>query len=132
APDAPPGLDQLDTLVERMRGAGLPVELRVEGLRRTLRPGLDLAAYRIVQEALTNTLKHARGARTDVAVRFMERELRLEVIDAGGAAAPDAQGAGRGLAGMRERVAAHGGELEAGPRPEGGFAVRALLPLDPG
>jgi signal transduction histidine kinase len=131
ASDAPPGLDQVEALVERMRGAGLPVELRIDGARRSLPPGLDLAAYRIVQEALTNVLKHAPGARTEVLVRFLERELRLEVVDAGGVDAPEAVGAGRGLAGMRERVAAHGGELDAAPLAEGGFAVRVRLPLAP-
>jgi signal transduction histidine kinase len=127
----PPGLDRVEALVERMRGAGLPVELRVDGARRDLPPGLDLAAYRIVQEALTNAIKHAPGARTEVVVRFLERVLELDVVDAGGVAGPAAPGAGRGLAGMRERVAAHGGELEAGPLPGGGFAVRARLPVGP-
>jgi signal transduction histidine kinase len=124
-----PGLDQVPALAERMRAAGLPVDLRIEGPRRELSPGLDLAAYRIVQEALTNVLKHARGARTDVLVQFSDGELRLEVVDAGGQAAADATGAGRGLVGMRERAAAYGGVLEAAPRPGGGFAVRARLPL---
>ncbi|HXM57837.1 MAG TPA: histidine kinase [Candidatus Dormibacteraeota bacterium] len=129
AVEGQPGLDQLEALVTRVRGAGLPVELRVEGHRRPLPSGLDLSAYRVVQEALTNVLKHARGARAEVVARFEERELRLEVVDSGGMAAPDAAGAGRGLVGMRERVAACGGELDAGPRPEGGFAVRARLPI---
>jgi signal transduction histidine kinase len=133
-----PGLDQLDGLAERMRAAGVPVELRVEGPDGELPAGLELAAYRVVQEALTNVLRHAPGATARVEVARGERELRLEVLstlpttpDAGPAPAPDVQGAGRGLVGMRERVAAYGGELDAGPGDDGGFAVRARFPLDP-
>jgi signal transduction histidine kinase len=129
--DPQPGLGQLDALVGRVGEAGQPVALRVEGTPRALPPGLDLTAYRILQEALTNALKHARGARTDVLVGFDEHELRLEVLDAGTASGAVANGTGRGLAGMRERVAVFGGSLETGDRPEGGFAVRARLPLRP-
>jgi signal transduction histidine kinase len=111
-----------------MRGAGLAVDLRVEGVR-PLASGLELAAYRIVQEALTNVLRHAQGARTEVLVRVTDAELRLDVVDSGGTSVRGGDGAGRGLLGMRERVTAYGGELEAGPRPEGGFAVRARLPI---
>jgi signal transduction histidine kinase len=125
-----PGLQQLGELVEHVKLAGLPVELQVVGAPRTLPPGLDLAAYRIVQEALTNALKYAAGASTHVDVEFEEHELRLEVVDSGGLTADSANGAGRGLLGMQERVAMYGGDLEAGPRTEGGFAVRARLPLD--
>jgi signal transduction histidine kinase len=125
-----PGLDQLDQLVERVGQSGLAVDLQIEGSPRPLSPGMDLTAYRIVQEALTNALKYASGARTQVLVKFGQGELRLEVLDAGGARLDGANGAGRGLLGMRERVAIYGGELEAGQRPEGGFAVRARLPLE--
>jgi signal transduction histidine kinase len=107
--------------------------VRVAGTPRPLPAGLDLTAYRIVQEALTNALKHAGGAACDVLVEFGDRELRLEVVDVGGSpAAAIGGGAGRGLLGMQERVAAYGGELSAGRRPEGGFAVRARLPLPVG
>lgn len=125
------GLGQLQALVERVAGAGLPARLEIAGSPRPLPAGLELTAYRVIQEALTNAFKHAPGARTEVTVTYSARELRLEVVDAGGVADPDATGAGRGLLGMRERVAVYGGELEAGPRAEGGFAVRARLPLDP-
>ena len=126
-----PGLGQLDRLVERVGQAGLPVDVRIAGTPRPLPPGLDLTAYRILQEALTNALKYASGAPTDVLVEFDDRELRLEVVDHGGQTAPGARGSGRGLLGMHERVAVYGGHLEAGRRPEGGFAVRARLPLQP-
>jgi len=124
-----PGLGQLDTLAERVSSAGVPVAVRIEGERRQLPPGLELCAYRIVQEALTNALKYAHGARAEVTVAFREHELQLEVLDGGGATLASASGSGRGLLGMRERVAAYGGELEAGHRPDGGFAVRARLPV---
>jgi signal transduction histidine kinase len=126
-----PGLGQLDVLVERVGAAGLPVEVRVQGSPRPLPPGLDLTAYRIVQEALTNALKYAKGAQTEVVVEFGDGELKLEVRNAGGDLLPANAGSGRGLLGMRERVSVYGGELEAGGRPEGGFAVRARLPLQP-
>jgi signal transduction histidine kinase len=127
-----PGLGQLDALVERVDAAGIPVDLRIVGAPRPLPPGLDLTAYRIVQEALTNVVKHAAGARTEVVVEYGDRDLRLAVVDAGGTGTPGARvGAGRGLLGMHERVAAYGGDVEALPRPEGGFAVRARLPLEP-
>jgi signal transduction histidine kinase len=129
--DPEPGLGQLDRLVDRVTTAGLQVDVRIEGVPRPLTPGLDLTAYRILQEALTNTLKHAPGSRTRVAIQFLEHELQLEVVDSGGSPAPNAVGAGRGLIGMRERVTVYGGELETGHRPDGGFAVRARLPLQP-
>lgn len=126
-----PGLDQLDSLVRRVGEAGLPVTLHVEGRTRPLPPGLDLAAYRVVQEALTNALKYAGLARTDVILDYREDELKIEVLDDGpGRSAAAGTGAGQGLVGMRERLALYGGTLEAGPRLERGYAVRAWLPLD--
>ena len=123
-----PGLDDLPSLVERVREAGLPVELHVDGDRRELPVGIELSAYRIVQEALTNALKHAGQARASVHVRYGRDSLELEIVDDGpGAQAPVVSG-GHGLVGMRERVALYGGRLDAGRRPTGGFAVRVLLP----
>jgi signal transduction histidine kinase len=124
-----PGLDQLQPLIERMAQAGMSVDLQVDGASRPLPPGLDLTAYRIVQEALTNTLKYAHGAETHVRLAFADDELQLEVLDAGGATGSGANGSGRGLIGMRERVAMYGGDLEVGPLAEGGFRVKARLPL---
>jgi signal transduction histidine kinase len=125
-----PGLAQLGVLVERLRQTGFPVELRREGTPQALQPGIELAAYRVIQEALTNALRHAGGPPTRVVVRYGEGRLDLEVRNARGSAAPAAEGAGRGIVGMRQRVAVYGGELEAGPLPDGGFAVRARLPLN--
>ena len=123
-----PGLGDLPTLITQVREAGLPVELRVEGERRELPVGIELSAYRIVQEALTNALKHAGEARASVNIRYGVDSLELEIVDNGaGAQAPVASG-GHGLAGMRERVALYGGRLDTGRRPSGGFAVRVLLP----
>jgi len=113
-----------------VREAGLPVALTVTGAPRPLPASLDLTAYRIVQESLTNTLKHAGKTRATVTVRYEERALAIEVLDEGRGVTPATAGGGRGLLGMRERVATFRGELEAGPRPEGGFGVRARLPLD--
>jgi signal transduction histidine kinase len=125
-----PGLDQLDALVARVKQAGLPVDVRVDGSRpRDLSPGLDLTAYRIVQEALTNTLKHANGATAAVHIEYGAHDLRVEVVDSGGTVLTERGGSGRGLLGMRERVALYGGQLDAGQRPGGGFAVRASLPV---
>jgi signal transduction histidine kinase len=125
-----PSLDRLGELIESVRAAGLPVELAVSGERRPLDPGVELSAYRIVQEALTNTLKHARGARSLVTVTYGPAALELNVEDHGGAGDGDLadSGQGRGLIGMRERAALYGGELEAGPSATG-FRVRARLPL---
>ncbi len=130
APQPMPGLDRLGELIESVRAAGLPVELSVTGERRDLDPGIELSAYRIVQEALTNTLKHARGARSLVNVTYGPSTLELDVEDVGGTGAGDLAdaGQGRGLIGMRERAALYGGELEAGPSATG-FRVRARLPL---
>ena len=127
--DVAPGMSQLETLCRQVREAGLPVELAVEGEARPLPASLDLTAYRIVQEALTNTLKHAGKTRATVRVRYEEQALAIEVLDEGRGVTPATAGGGRGLVGMRERVATFRGELEAGPRPEGGFGVRARLPL---
>jgi signal transduction histidine kinase len=128
--DPQPGVAQLAPLVESVRRAGLPVEVRVEGIDRPLPPGVDLSAYRIVQEALTNSVRHAGPARATVVLRYGERDLELEVVDDGRgvrAGGPD----GHGLAGMRERIALLGGELAVGAAPGGGFAVRARLPIEP-
>ncbi len=127
--DVTPGMSQLETLCGQVREAGLPVQLIVEGEARPLPASLDLTAYRIVQESLTNTLKHAGKTRATVTIRYEERALALEVLDEGRGATPATAGGGRGLLGMRERVATFRGELEAGPRAEGGFGVRARLPL---
>jgi signal transduction histidine kinase len=124
-----PGLAGVDELARQMREAGLPVSVRVEGEPRPLPPGVDLSAYRIVQEGLTNALKHAGPATAEVLVRYREREIEVEVRDDGRGRGPASNGGGHGLLGMRERVALYGGELSAGPRPEGGFALVARLPL---
>jgi signal transduction histidine kinase len=129
APQA--GIAQLHALVAGVREAGLEVELAVEGDCDGLPAAVELSAYRIVQEALTNALKHAVGAHARVCVRREPGALTIDVDDDGAAPVAGAPaGAGRGLIGMRERVALFGGELRAGPRAEGGFAVQARLPLD--
>jgi len=128
-----PGLQRLGELLEEVRSAGLSVELSVEGERRPLDDGIELSAYRIVQEALTNTLKHARGARARVLLGYGARALDIEVTDVGGAGERDlgdGSAGGRGLVGMRERVALFGGDLEAAPI-AGGFRVHARLPIEP-
>ncbi|WP_026401783.1 sensor histidine kinase [Actinomadura rifamycini] len=123
------GLDRLDDLVERARSAGLPATVTVRGARRELPDEVDRAAYRIVQEALTNVSRHAGGAAAAVRIDYGDGELVVQVDD-DGKADPDAPPVpGTGLLGMRERVAALGGRLRAEPRPEGGFRVRAELPL---
>ena len=132
-----PGLGQLQPLIDRLTAAGLPVELKVGGVPRALPPGLDLAAYRVVQEALTNVLKHAGKPGTTVRLDYREADLVVEVTDAGrpipaaGPAVSTVPGSGRGLLGLRERIALYGGELDARPRPGGGWLVRARLPVDP-
>src|SRR5918911_4171333 len=124
-----PGLDDVATLVGQVREAGLPVELTVEGERRELPAGIELSAYRIVQEALTNALKHAGDAHAQVSIRYGADSLELEILDDGGRAQDGAtRGGGHGLVGMRERVALYGGRFDASRRPGGGFAVRAKLP----
>jgi len=125
----PPGLRDLDQLLARIRDAGLPVELVVEGTPVDLAPGVDLSAYRIVQEALTNALRHAGASGARVRIGYGERELKIEISDGGGR--PAAIGTeGLGLVGMRERAALVGGRLEAEPRSGGGFVVRARLPTE--
>ena len=123
-----PGLDRLDELVRSIRESGLEVGVTIEGKPRELARPLDLSAYRIVQEALTNTLKHAHASRAEVALRYGDSELAVEVHDDGVGVA-NGDGHGSGLIGMRERVAVFGGALSAGPAPGGGFAVVARLPL---
>jgi signal transduction histidine kinase len=123
-----PSLEHLDKLVEQVREAGLPVELRVEGDPLPLPAGLDLTAYRLVQEGLTNALKHARAQHAEVLVHYSDGHVELTVSD-DGRGAGDRDGGGHGLVGMRERVTVYGGELEAGPRPEGGYRLRARLPV---
>jgi signal transduction histidine kinase len=125
-----PGLDQLDFLVEQIERAGLPVKLDIEGEPVPLPAGLDLCAYRIVQEGLTNALKHAGPAHAQVHLRYRPRALQVKVRDDGhGTAQPNGEGAGHGLIGMRERVALYGGRIETGPADGGGFEIRAELPL---
>jgi signal transduction histidine kinase len=128
-----PSVRHLDALVHQVVDAGLPVALEIEGEPRPLAAGLDLSAYRIVQEALTNTLKHAGPATARVRLCYGDRDLELQVTDDGrGGAADRTNGPrGHGLIGMRERVALYGGELTVGPRRGGGYEVRATLPLQP-
>ncbi len=146
-----PGLDRLGPLVDRISFAGLPVEVRVSGEPRPLPEGIDVTAYRIVQEALTNALRHGDGGKAEVTVRYADHALRVEILntgpsvltrtapvasgpDGGGAAPAPAgrrgEGTGRGLLGLRERVAVYGGDLDARRRLGGGFRVRARIPLD--
>ena len=124
-----PGLQHLDHLIAQVVEAGLPVTLRVEGERTPLPPGVDLSAYRIVQEGLTNALKHAPGSHAEVIIRFLENKVNLEIADDGTEIGVE-DGLGQGLVGMRERVALYGGTLEAGPREGGGYVLRAELPVE--
>ncbi|GAA4896998.1 sensor histidine kinase [Stackebrandtia albiflava] len=126
-----PDLNRLTGLAARVREAGTPVELLVTGERRRLPPGVELAGYRVVQEALTNTVKHAAGAEARVVVDYGADRLRLEVTDSGGDTATDVKrGDGRGLLGLSERLGVYGGTLAAGPRPLGGYRVEAVIPLE--
>ncbi len=127
-----PGMDEITALVDRVRDAGLPVDLVVDGPIAALPAGMELAAYRIVQEALTNTIKHSGpGATAQVAVRCRHDELEVRVNDDGaGIRSPDHDGSGQGLAGMKERAAMYGGTVQAGPLPDGGFGVAADFPLE--
>jgi signal transduction histidine kinase len=129
-----PGLSQLGRLAEQFRMSGLPVALSVTGSSRELAPGLDLTAYRLVQEGLTNTLRHAHNPQSaEVAVTYGDNRLEVAVRD-DGQSAPDASRLGQngnGLLGMRERVGVYGGSLVARNRPEGGFELVASLPLEP-
>ncbi len=126
--DAHPGLAQLDQLVAQISAAGLPVELSLKGEPRELPPGIDLSSYRIVQEALTNALKHAGPATAQVIISYRDDEIDIKVTDTG-AGSGDGGGGGHGLAGMHERVSLYGGQIEAGHQPGAGFTVRARLPL---
>jgi len=123
-----PGLAHLDALVDRTRSVGVPVSVEVAGPVSELPAAVDLAAYRIVQESLTNVLRHAGAATAAVRVQVTGPDLTVEVTDTGRGGSPAANG-GHGLAGMRERATALGGRLDAGPRPDGGFAVTATLPV---
>ena len=123
-----PGLDDIDELAGSMCRAGLPVEVLREGSRLDLPAGVDLSAYRIVQEALTNSLKHAGAARATVRVRYSPHQLDLEILDDGPGTGTGG-GSGHGLIGIRERAELYGGSVEAGRCPEGGYAVRARLPI---
>ncbi|MEV0532063.1 histidine kinase [Kitasatospora sp. NPDC050463] len=148
-----PSLSRLSPLIDRIAFAGLPVEMRISGEPRPLPTGIDVTAYRIVQEALTNALKHGDGAKAEVTVRYADNHLRVEVLNSGPsvlsggrpatataigpatATGPDtargkADGTGRGLLGLRERVAVYGGDLDARRRLGGGYRVRARIPLD--
>jgi signal transduction histidine kinase len=129
-----PGLGQLRPLVDRVAAAGLPVRLHVGDVPPGIPPGPDLAAFRVVQEALTNVIKHAGKPRTSVSVDYRDGDLFVEIADAGppvAATGPTLPGTGRGLLGLRERMALYGGELAAGPGPDGGWLVRARIPADP-
>ena len=123
-----PGLGSLESLIDQVREAGLPVDLRIEGQQVPLPPGVDLSAYRIVQEALTNTIKHAGPANAEVVLRYDTSALELEITDSGTATAPGT-GTGHGLIGMRERITLLRGDLVTGSRDGGGYRVRARLPL---
>ncbi|GAB2967227.1 hypothetical protein GCM10023080_032210 [Streptomyces pseudoechinosporeus] len=135
-PDSPadgfepqPGLGQLDALVERVRAAGTPVGVAVSLPPDPLPPGVELTAYRVVQEALTNTIKHAAGAEASVVIGYTGDCLEIEVTDTGGAHdSPPAEGNGRGLIGLRERLAVYGGELTAGPTLADGYRIKARIP----
>ena len=125
-----PSIDQIDLLVEQVARAGLQVKLEVEGEPGPLPAGVDLCAYRVVQEGLTNALKHAGPAQTEVVLRYAPRSFEVEIRDDGrGSSDLSGEGAGHGLIGMRERVTLYGGELKAGPREGGGFEIHAHLPL---
>jgi signal transduction histidine kinase len=122
-----PGPAQLDALIRQVRSAGLPVEATVEGAAEPLPRGVDLTACCIVQEALTNALRHAGAARAQVAIHHARDQLEIEITNTTHAA-PNGSLGGHGLVGMRQRVELFGGELDTGPRPGGGYAVRARLP----
>jgi signal transduction histidine kinase len=123
-----PSLEHVGRLVEQAREAGLPVELRIEGEARELPAGVDLTAYRLVQEGLTNALKHARATRAEVLVDYRDGEIEVTVSD-NGTGVGNGDGSGHGLVGMRERVSVYGGELQAGPQAGGGYRLRATLPV---
>jgi signal transduction histidine kinase len=124
-----PRLSELDQLVAQTRAAGVLVELAVDGEPPGLPAGIELAVYRVVQEALTNVIKHAQPASANVRLSYEPQDVVVEIADDGAGATPSFNG-GRGIAGMRERVALYGGELTVGPRTVGGFAVRARFPIE--
>lgn len=126
------GLQQVETLAKQFVDAGLPVEVNVTGEPHKLPTSLDLTAYRIIQEALTNTLKHAGPARAQVAIKYVNGSLELDITNDGNSTVDDVKntGGGRGLIGMKERVALFGGELDVGPGSDGGFRVHAILPFE--
>jgi signal transduction histidine kinase len=130
-----PSLSRLSPLIDRIAFAGLPVEVRISGEPRPLPSGVDVTAYRIVQEALTNALKHGTGGKAEVTIRYAERSLRVEVLTSGpsvlaGDKPQPRDGTGRGLLGLRQRVAVYGGDLDARRRIGGGYRVRARIPVD--
>jgi signal transduction histidine kinase len=132
-----PSLSRLSPLIDRIAFAGLPVEVRISGEPRPLPSGVDVTAYRIVQEALTNALRHGAGGKAEVTVRYAERSLRVEVLTSGpsvltGDPPPprSGDGTGRGLLGLRQRVAVYGGDLDARRRLGGGYRVRARIPVE--
>ncbi|HSN12439.1 MAG TPA: histidine kinase [Propionibacteriaceae bacterium] len=127
----PPGVAQVPDLVASAREAGVPVRLVVDGAPVPVPPGVDIAAYRVVQEGLTNAAKHASGADVTATIRYRQAGLDVEVLDAGGAVSlPSLASGGHGLTGLRERVSLLGGVFDAGPRPDGGFRLRVSLPLE--
>ena len=132
SPDFPPqpSLARLDALLEQVRAAGLAVELETSGEPRELTPALELSVYRIVQEALTNTLRHGDAKHATVALRFDAEAVDVEIFDVG-TASSTANGSGQGLVGLRERATAFGGRVEAGRSAAGGFRVAARLPIAP-
>jgi signal transduction histidine kinase len=130
-----PSLSRLGPLIDRIAFAGLPVEVRISGEPRPLPSGVDLTAYRIIQEALTNALKHGDGQKAEVTVRYADHHLRVEVLNSGpsvlsGGQVPAQAEEGRGLLGLRQRVRVFGGDLDARRRLGGGFRVRARIPLE--
>jgi signal transduction histidine kinase len=126
-----PGLDMVPNLISTVGSSGLRATLEIEGDPVRLAPGLDLSAYRIVQEALTNAVKYAGDADVRIRIAYHPERLELEITDNGGGAGP-ALSTGNGLIGMRERAELFGGSLDAGPLPEGGYRVRATLPIAQG
>jgi len=125
-----PGLPQVPALIDRVRDAGTPVELTVTGKPRPLPPGVELAAYRVVQEALTNIMKHTTGATATVAIDHGTDHFRVEITNTGSPSTGATTGTGQGLIGLRERLTVYRGTLRAGPRPHGGYRVTALIPLE--
>jgi signal transduction histidine kinase len=126
-----PGLGQVAALASRISDTGVPVEVTTTGTPAPLPPGVDLAAFRVVQEALTNTVKHAAGARVQVTIDYLPDAVQVEVTDTGGTpTAAAGSGSGAGLIGLRERLAVYGGTLQAGQRPTSGYRVRAMIPVN--